>query len=129
MSLVYTYDYNRDYQPAMPTVRIEIGPAMAAVSLPLTALVDSGADATIIPQRYLQQIRARRGRTAWMRGTTGVRKRVMLYPISLQLGSFKQMHLEVVADDEYDEIIIGRDVLNHLTVTLDGPANSVQIVA
>ncbi|GIK55016.1 MAG: hypothetical protein HND44_01425 [Chloroflexi bacterium] len=53
----------------------------------------------------------------------------MLFPISLQLGSFKQMHLEVVADDEYDEIIIGRDVLNHLTVTLDGPANSVQIVA
>jgi hypothetical protein len=102
---------------------------MADVSLTLTALVDSGADATIIPQRYLRQIRARRGRTAWMRGTTGARKQVMLYPIALQLGSYKQTHLEVVADDEYDEIIIGRNVLNHLTVTLDGPANSVQIAA
>jgi hypothetical protein len=129
MSLVYTYDYDTVYNPAMPVVEIEIGRAMADVSLSLTALVDSGVDATIIPLRYLRQIQARHGRTAWMRGTTGVGKLVMLYAISLQLGFFRQAHLEVVGDDEHDEIIVGRDVLNHLAITLDGPGSSVQIAA
>ena len=71
MSKVYTYQYDADYDPAMPVVDIQIGRAMAEVSLALTSQVDSGADATMIPMRYLQQIRARRSRKKWMRGTTG----------------------------------------------------------
>ncbi len=129
MSLVYTYDYDSDYQPAMPTAEITIGPAMVEAFLTLTALVDSGADATMIPRRYLQQFRARPGRQAYLRGTTGRRKLVNLYPISLQLGPFHYAHLEVVGGSDQDEVIIGRDVLNDLTITLDGPAGSVQIAA
>ncbi|HRQ40188.1 MAG TPA: hypothetical protein PLD25_19935 [Chloroflexota bacterium] len=49
MSFVYTYDYDSDYQPAIPTAEIKIGPAMVDASLTLTALLDSGADATMIP--------------------------------------------------------------------------------
>ncbi len=129
MSIVYTYNYDTDYNPAMPVVEIRIGRAMADASLPLAALVDSGADATIIPIGYLRQIRARRGRRKWMRGVAGGRKPVDLYAISLQIGSFRQAHLEVVGDLENDEIIVARDVLNHLLVTLDGPGSSVQVAA
>lgn len=129
MSLVYTYDYDGDYQPARPTVEIKISPAMVGVSLTLIALVDSGADATMIPRRYLQQFRARPGRQAYLRGTTGRRKLVNLYPISLHLGPFQYAHVEVVGGSDQDEVIIGRDVLNDLTITLDGPASSVQIAA
>lgn len=129
MSLVYTYNYNSDYQPAIPTVEIEIGPAMAGVFLSLTAVVDSGADATMIPRHYLRQLRARPGQKAFLRGTTGRGKSVFMYPITLQVGPFHHAHLQVVGGDNPHEIIIGRDVLNHLTVTLDGPASSVQIAA
>ncbi len=69
--VVYTYQYDADYEPAMPIVDIRIGRAMAEVSLTLTSLVDSGADATMIPIRYLQQVHARRSRKKWMRGATG----------------------------------------------------------
>lgn len=61
----------------------------------------------MIPVRYLQQIRVRRGRTKWMRGTTGGRVLVSLYPISLKLGSFIQAHLEVVGDTTNEEPILG----------------------
>lgn len=127
MSKVYTYQYDADYDPAMPVVDIQIGRAMTGVSLALTSLVDSGADATMIPIRYLQQVCARRSRKKWMRGTTGGRILVDLYPISLQIGPLTQAHLEVVGNTQNDEVIVGRDVLNYLTVTLNGPGSSVGV--
>jgi hypothetical protein len=129
MNKVYTYEYDATYDPAMPVVDIEIGRAMAETSLAVTALVDSGADATMIPIGYLRQIHARRSRKTWMRGTTGERMLIDLYPISIQLGPFAQAHLEAVGDTQNDEVIVGRDVLNHLSVNLNGPANAVEIAA
>jgi hypothetical protein len=127
MTKIYTYDYDNDYNPAMPVVDIEIGRAMDAASLALKAVVDSGADATIIPVHSLQEIRARRSRKMWLRGSAGGRVLVDLYQVSLQLGPFAQMFLEVVGSTQNDEVIVGRDVLNHLTVTLNGPAHSVEV--
>lgn len=129
MNKVYTYAYDAAYDPAMPVVDIQIGRAMAETSLALTALVDSGADATMIPTHYLRQIHARRSRKKWMRGTTGERMLVDLYPISIQLGPLAQTHLEAVGDTQNEEVIVGRDVLNHLSVNLNGPASAVEIAA
>jgi hypothetical protein len=129
MSRIYTYDYDSNYDPAMPVVDIEIGRALAKTTLALTALVDSGADATMVPMSYLRQIQSRRSRKKWMLGATRGRMLVDLYLISLQIGPFTQAHLEVVGDTENGEVIVGRDVLNHLVVNLNGPANSVEIVA
>ena len=128
MTKIYTYEYDNAYNPAMPIVDIEIGRAKGAASLALKALVDSGADATIIPINSLQKIRARRSRKMWMRGTAGRRVLVDLYQVSLQLGPFAQMLLEVVGSTQNDEVIVGRDVLNYLIVTLNGPAHSVEVV-
>ncbi len=63
----------------------------------------------------------------WMRGTAGGRMLVDLYSISLQLGPLIQAHMEVVGDAQNDEVIVGRDVLNHLAVTLNGPGNAVVV--
>lgn len=112
----------------MPVVDIEIGRAMDAASLALKAVVDSGADATIIPAHSLQEIRARRSRKMWMSGTAGGRVLVDLYQVSLQLGPFAQTLLEVVGSTQNDEVIVGRDVLNHLSVTLNGPAHAVEVL-
>jgi hypothetical protein len=65
----------------------------------------------------------------WMRGTAGGRILVDLYQISLQLGPFTQTLLEVVGSTQNSEVIIGRDVLNYLTIILNGPAYSVEVVA
>lgn len=64
MTVVFTYDYDTTYQPPMPMVELKVGPALQEASLELAALVDSGADATIVPLRYLRQLQARRSRKA-----------------------------------------------------------------
>jgi hypothetical protein len=87
--MVYTYNYSMHYVPSIPVVEPLLGRAKANPLLRLTALVDSGADATIIPARYLKQVRARKSRQAWMRGMSGQRASVDLYRVSLQLGEYK----------------------------------------
>lgn len=125
--MFYTGDYDTAYIPSMPVAEIEIGRGYKAPSLRLTALIDSGADATIIPLHYLREIGARQGQAGWLRGTALHRTQIHLYVVSLRLGDFHRPVMRVVGSTEYEEAILGRDVLNQLIVTLNGLASVVEI--
>lgn len=127
MTLVYTFDYDTTYSPPIPAVELRIGPALEEAVIGLKAVVDSGADATLVPVQFLQQLGARRSRKAWMRGTTGNRVLVDLYTIAVRFGPYQQGLLEVIGATASDEVIVGRDILNHLVVTLNGPAHVVEL--
>lgn len=124
--MIYTHEYSSDYYPAMPMVTIELALARNEPQQSLFAIVDSGADATMIPMRYLQGINAQASEKKWMRGVAGGRYRVGLYPVFIQLGTHG-MYVSVVGDPLNDEIILGRDVINRLVLTLNGLASVVQI--
>ncbi len=127
MTAIFTYNYSSDYHPSMPMVDLSIGLPLTEPTVGLQAIVDSGADATMIPVEYLRQIGARRSRKALMRGVTGDGTLVDLFAVAVQLGSYQQRFLEVVGVTDSDEAIVGRDVLNHLMVTLNGPAAVVEV--
>jgi len=91
--------------------------------------VDSGADATMIPLRYLRQIKAIRSQRAAMRGVTGAREVVDLYAVAIRIGRSHALYVDAVANKLNDETIIGRDVLNQFVVTLNGPAHVVEVAA
>ena len=49
-----SFPYNARYQPPMPTAEIALGAPAADLSLgPLPAVLDTGADITVVPQEYL----------------------------------------------------------------------------
>ncbi len=85
-------------------------------------MIDSGADATMIPLNFLKAIGAAYKETMWMRGVAGERIEVDLYLVAIQIGSHLIRGLHVVAAPAGNEAVIGRDVLNQLVITLDGPA-------
>lgn len=93
----------------------------------ITGLIDSGADATILPLDILRQIDARRIDVAWARTVTGQRYQVNLYQVHIRIGEFEVPGVEVIANEQTDEVILGRDVLNQLYLILDGPGEEVQI--
>ena len=128
MTAVFTYNYNSDYHPAMPMVEVSIGLPMTDTAIDVRGIVDSGADATIIPVRHLLEIGARRSRKAIMRGVAGSEALIDLYTVSIRLGPYRQGFVEVVGDISGDETIIGRDILNHLSVVLNGPAAVVEVI-
>lgn len=126
--MIYTYDYSSEYDPAMPMVEFSLAVEREDEPLELRAIVDSGADATMIPMRYLKRIRATSTQKKWMRGVAGGRYRVSLHTVFIRLGNH-EMYVSVVGDRVNDELIIGRDVINRLVLTLNGLASAVQIEA
>jgi predicted aspartyl protease len=128
MSLL-TFDYNTTYQPAAPFITIEVdGYHTTRPNHTLWAMIDSGADATMMPLRVLEAVGAAYKETMWMRGVAGGRIEVDLYFVAVRIGSILIPGLHVIATPSTNEVIVGRDVLNQLVVTLNGHANTTEII-
>jgi len=127
---IYTYPYSQDYHPAIPIVEIGVTtPGDSQSQRWLTALIDSGSDGTLIPIDILEEIGARYVREARIRGIFGDSEPVDIYLVSLHLGPHTIQAARVVAAPEGAEAILGRNVLNHLVITLNGLASVTEIPA
>lgn len=125
--LIHTHDYDSSYYPAMPVVVVELRRRAGSASIILKAIVDSGADATMVPLRYLRRLKVRKEHTRWLSGITGGRYEVDLYTVAVQIGAYRPIYVEAVGTEQSDEVILGRDVLNQFAVTLNAPAYRVVI--
>lgn len=125
--IVHSHEYDSSYHPAMPVIEIQIRRRANQPSLTLTAIVDSGADATLIPLQYLRQLQARKGQRKWLSGMAGGRYEVDLYTLAVQVGEEQTHYLDVVGTEHHDEIIVGRDLLNQYIVTLNAPGNTIDM--
>ncbi len=123
-----TFDYSYDYEPRAPVAMVSLLSATTGLQVgPLQAFIDSGADGTIVPQDYLEEIQAPITRERFLRSQWGERRRVLLYSIDVKIGDMLLYACEVVGDNRSDELILGRDVLNQLRVLLDGLGETVEI--
>ncbi len=125
---MYTYDYDFTYNPSMPVVPVEVTPFdRAGETIFLSAMLDSGSDGSMIPLKILQQMKVRKSSQVTFRSITGARSVADVYEVSLRLGSHTFPKVRVVADRHNTLAILGRDVLNHLIVTLNGLAAITEI--
>lgn len=123
-----SFDYSYDYDPPAPIVEVTLATAAEGLQVgPLTAFVDSGADGTVVPLHYLEQLYAPLTDEMWLRSQWGERRRIFLYLVDVKIGPHTLHGLEVAGDQQSDEVLLGRDVLNQLRVLLDGPGESVEI--
>lgn len=124
-----TFDYDTTYPgPALPRVEVRVRALLAEhQGIVDWALVDSGADGTMIPLAILEDIGARRVDRMRMTGVAGSSQTVDIYEVSVQIGPFTVPKIYAVANGFNQEMLIGRDVLNQFIVTLNGLANSVEI--
>lgn len=126
---VLSFEYDTSYYPAAPFADIEVnGYDDSLGTRSMWAMIDSGADASVIPIRILNVIGADYKETSWMRGTAGGRVEVDLYLVAIRIGSNLINGLHVIGSPNQNEAIIGRDVLNRLVVTLNGHAETTEIV-
>lgn len=122
------YRYNLNYFPPAPFVDVVfMTPAESLRTISLSAFVDSGADGTIVPINYLEEIHAPPTVEMFVRSQWGERHTVMLYLVDVCIGNATLPGIEVVGDEISQEIVLGRDGLNRLRVLLDGPHGSVEV--
>lgn len=122
--------YSREQFPPAPILEISLSPPLErAQTGPLPALVDTGADFTMVPLHWLLQIEAPEIRSAYVRGLWSERQLITLYLVDIHLETGILAGAEVIGidsteehfDDADEEIILGRNVLNKLFLLLEGP--------
>ena len=115
-----SFEYDRRYSPAFPVVELQASGVDPTQSRTLTGLIDSGSDATQLPLSILRSIGARPVDRRWVRDLAGIRYAVAVYAVRLQIGDLALPEMEVIGREGMAEVIVGRDVLNQLIVTLNG---------
>lgn len=114
--------YSFTYFPPMPILPISLFvPEQAQWYGPFTALVDSGADFTIIPLKLIEPLNLPVIGAANMVSQWQDRREAHVYLVDLQIGSIVLAQIEVAGDSFSDELILGRNVLNDLDLRLNGP--------
>lgn len=122
------FDYDRRYWPPAPVVDISIdGYSPGVQPVMMRALIDSGADGTMIPLSVLEKVEADYTDSVRMSGVTGNSEQKDRYRVRIQIGDLVVKGIDAVAIDFEDEVLLGRDVLNQLVVTLDGLAAETKI--
>jgi len=127
--MIFSHDYNTSYDPAAPVVPVKISAPGQGIQEEVMGFIDSGADATMIPDTLLRKIKARFVEHRNLRGVTGHRISVKRYLVTIHLGNEVVYGVRAVATSSGTELILGRDVLNQLVITLNGLAQVVEISA
>jgi predicted aspartyl protease len=122
-----SHPYLDTYYPPMPALEIQLGYPEEALTLgPLTAIVDTGADGTLVPQSLVDEIGAPLVDEVRIRSHWGEWRDLQLFTVDVGIGQAILPAIEVVGDDQGKEIVLGRNVLNRLKLLLDGPAGQVE---
>ena len=126
-----TFEYDPSYEPLMPVATVTlIHPNQSNNLIEVTALVDSGADGTLLPIAILNQINAPLIGDGYMRGVLGTSEPVDICLVQMQIGPHYVGGIRAAGmPDGSEAIIVGRDVLNHFVVTLNGLASMVEITS
>ncbi len=125
-----SYPYDATFAipfPSLPVVIRQIDGSAATSDL--VALVDTGADVTAVPRNYLRMVQAEEAYTARIRSHWGESWPVSVYLVDLEIAEQLLPAVEVVGDDETEDILLGRNVLNKLTLLLDGPHETIDVLA
>ena len=125
--MILSFDYDRNYFPAFPVVEMGVVATAGGQKQTVVGLIDSGSDATQIPQQILLAIGAREIDRRWVRDLYGIRHPAPIYGVQIEIGDFLLPGIEVIGRPGIDEIIVGRDVLNQLIVTLNGLAHVAEV--
>jgi predicted aspartyl protease len=88
---------------------------------PFSAIVDTGADFTIVPQSVLHGFSAPYLKRVMLRTQWSQRQPVGLYEVDLRIGELVFPGIDVAGDRASTQILLGRNVLNRLDLRLEGP--------
>ena len=117
------FSYDLEKSPPAPVLPVRIGVGGARRDATLRALIDTGADVSLIPARVARELRLPVVGQIKIRGVTG-RTSVDLYGADLEVaGSSIRVQLAGLGD----EILLGRDIVNRWIIVLRGPERLLEI--
>jgi len=121
--------YSQGYAPPAAIIEVSLAaPGATQIAGPFAALIDTGADASLVPKSILLSLRAPSLFEAHLRSPWGEPHAVVVYLADVLIGSNRFPAIELAADEAEAEFILGRNILNKLPLFLDGPHEVTQVV-
>lgn len=118
--------FDASFDPPASVLPVRIGGlddhAPAAM---LRMLVDTGADCTLIPARIAKSLRLPLIDKIEIMGVGGKTMAAPVHAARVRLGALRAIARLVALGDES---LLGRDLLNRLVLTIDGPGQTIEAV-
>ncbi|TEU16302.1 MAG: hypothetical protein E3J21_10900 [Anaerolineales bacterium] len=112
--------YDTSIQPPAPFVDVLIlHPSDHEQTRYIRGKLDSGADLSVIPEEVADELQLIPAREIQTRSYDGTVRDIQSYFVALEIEGYSIQLIEVVASHRADTLL-GRDVLNHFRITLDG---------
>ena len=119
--------FDDSYDPPMPVLPVHVsGVDLDSAGLLLHAIVDTGADCSVIPERTVRMLKLPVVDMVSVQGFAGDSKAQRIYAARLRIAG-RSILARIVGFG--GEPLLGRDVLNQLVLRLDGPDRQLEIVA
>lgn len=121
--------FSKDYFPPAPILIVAFAlrdesPVMRNIK----ALVDTGADTTLVPTRLIEDLDAPYQYSGMMRAfVSDSLRRVSVHTIDILIGNIRFPAIDVISDDAGEQVILGRNFLNKMRIVLDGPKSSLEV--
>ncbi len=117
--LVYPYDAN-NFNPPAPVLGVSLSsPTSQGEVIKIPAVLDSGADMTVIPQNIVQQLQLKYVDEISAVGYDGIVKKTFVYSTKIIFENIGDFIIRVITSDN-DHALIGRDIINKWSVLLRG---------
>ena len=122
--------YSQSFVPPAAVIEIRLAALdQAQTAGPFLALIDTGADASLVPKWVLLKLGAPSMFEAHLRSPWGELHVVVMHLADILIGSERFPAIELAASESDDEFVLGRNVLNKLTLFLDGPQQVTQLLS
>ncbi len=118
--------YSSNFTPPAPMVPVAVGVPGGADERHIEGKIDSGADMCALPEALVVELDLPPVRVVRAAGFGQPLQDVLLYHCALRLAGFEFAHVETLATRR-SCALIGRNVLRHLVVRLDGPKSVLTI--
>lgn len=123
------YPYDTRYEPPFPAMPISLVNKEESLTISVeNALLDTGADGTLVPIAHLQEILAPALTDARIRSHWGEWRIVQLFAVNIEFGDLSLPNVFVIGDEQGEDVILGRNVLNKMRLLLDGPSNLMEML-
>lgn len=122
--MIARFRYDTRFDPPAAVVPVRVSKPLGEDAVLVPMLVDTGADCTLLPMSTIRQLALPQVEVIALSGIGGARQRSTVHAAAIQLGVLRLL-ARVVAFT--DEAILGRDILNQVLMTLDGPGLTASI--
>lgn len=118
------YPYDKRYSPPAPVLAVRVGRPGTLPDVFLPALVDTGADISVLPEGLPARLGLPVVDRVSVVGVGGLPHPFPVYAAEVALNGYRKI---IRAVSLGTTPLIGRDLLNSITVRLDGPGATLEV--